>query len=84
MRHFHKEYLGHDDVTDVLTFDFGEIMICPKVAAANARRFKTSTEYEIVLYVIHGLLHLAGYNDHKSGDIKRMRAKEKELLERLL
>ncbi len=84
MRHFNKKYLGHDNVTDVLTFDFGEIMICPQVAAANAKRFKTSTEYELILYVIHSLLHLAGYNDQKSVDIKRMRAKEKELLEHLL
>lgn len=84
MRRFNKKYLGHDEATDVLTFDFGEMMICPKVAAANAKRFKTSTEYELILYVIHGLLHLAGYDDRKPGDIKRMRAKEKKLLERLL
>ncbi len=84
MRAVNKKYLGHDYVTDVLTFDLGEdageIIICPQVASANARAHQTSTENEIILYVVHGILHLAGYDDHKPHDILQMRRMEKELL----
>ena len=83
MRRLNKKYLGHDYVTDVITFDYGEIIICPQVAAANAKQHKTSTEKELVLYAIHGILHLAGYDDHKPKDIKQMRAKEQEILSSL-
>ena len=85
MRAVNKKYLGHDYVTDVLTFDFGknqqgEIIICPRVARAQALAHQTSTENEIILYVIHGILHLAGFDDHKPKDILRMRRMEKKLL----
>ena len=84
MRAINKKYLNHDYVTDVLTFDFGdtcgEIIICPRIACANAKAHQTSTESEIILYVIHGILHLAGFDDHSSRDILQMRRMEKELL----
>jgi len=84
MRAVNKKYLKHDYVTDVLTFklsaDQAEIIICPQVALSNAKAHKTSTEKEIILYVIHGLLHLAGYDDHKSKDILQMRRLENKLL----
>ena len=85
MRAINKKYLKHDHVTDVLTFDFGksqqgEIIICPYVAAVQARSHQTSTENEIILYVMHGILHLAGFDDHRPKDILQMRRMEKELL----
>jgi probable rRNA maturation factor len=84
MRAINKKYLNHDDVTDVLTFDFGdtcgEIIICPHVARLQARAHQTSTENEIVLYVIHGILHLAGFDDHGPRDILQMRRMEEKLL----
>ena len=84
MRAINKKYLNHDYVTDVLTFDLGqstsEIIICPQIAYANAREHRSSTENEIVLYVIHGILHLAGYDDHKPHDTLKMRKMEKELI----
>jgi probable rRNA maturation factor len=84
MRAINKKYLDHDDVTDVLTFDLGEtggeIIICPRVAAAQARAHRTSTENEIILYVVHGILHLAGFDDRKPKDTLQMRRMEKELL----
>ena len=86
MRAINKEYLGHDHATDVLTFDLGdtcgEVIICPRVAAANAKAHQTSTESEIILYVIHGILHLAGFDDHKAKDILQMRRMENKLLGR--
>lgn len=83
MRTINKTHLKHDYVTDVITFDYkssGEIIICPSVAALNARQYANSVESELLLYVIHGLLHLAGFDDHKPSDIARMRRKEEELL----
>jgi rRNA maturation RNase YbeY len=84
MRVINKKYLGHDDKTDVLTFDLGdglgEIIICPQVAAANAAFYKTSTRKEILLYVIHGILHLKGFDDHAPQDIIQMRKMENKLL----
>jgi len=85
MRAIDKKYLGHDYATDVLTFDFGEslqgeIIICPHVASVHAKAHQTSTENEIILYVIHGILHLAGFDDHKPHDTLQMRRMEEELL----
>ena len=86
MRAVNKKYLKHDYVTDVLTFGLGggvgEIIICPQIACANAKEHQTSTEKEIILYVIHGILHLAGYDDHSPKDILQMRSMENKLLER--
>jgi probable rRNA maturation factor len=84
MRSINNKYLKHDYITDVLTFDLGEgqgeIIICPQVAASNAKTHQTSIENEITLYVIHGILHLAGYDDHNPKDILEMRRMETELL----
>ena len=81
MRTLNREYLGHDYATDVITFKHGEIIICPAAAARNAKRFGNSVEWEMMLYVVHGILHLCGYDDHKPADIQRMRKKEKEVLD---
>ena len=84
MRAVNKKYLKHDYATDVLSFALGEgfceMIICPRIACANAKAHQTSTEEEIILYVVHGILHLAGYDDHFSKDIVQMRRMEKELL----
>ena len=86
MRAVNKKYLSHDFVTDVLTFDLGEgqaeIIICPQVAQVNARAHQTSTEKEIILYVVHGILHLAGYDDHNLKDIIEMKQMENKLISR--
>jgi probable rRNA maturation factor len=83
MRAINKKYLKHDYATDVLSFDlgegFGEIIICPQIAYTNAKAHQTSTEKEIVLYVMHGILHLSGFDDHKYEDTIQMRRMEKEL-----
>lgn len=85
MQAINKKYLKHDYVTDVLTFDFedgtAEIVICPQIASRYAKRHQTSTDKEIVLYVVHGILHLAGYDDHSPQDTLKMRRMENELLE---
>ena len=59
----------------------GEVVISAATAYTNARQFNTSPDKEIMLYVIHGILHLLGYDDHSAKDKKRMRGKECELME---
>jgi len=97
IRAFNKKFLNRNYTTDVLAFDmgdqntsikmkavlFGDIIISTDAAIQNARMFKTLVEYEITLYIVHGILHLLGYDDHKREDIKNMRSKEQELLEKL-
>lgn len=87
MRGVNRRYLGHDYVTDIITFDFqgvAELVICPQEALKNARAYQVDLHQELVLYVIHGLLHLAGYDDHSAADIKQMRLWEEKLLKKVL
>ncbi|MDP8213112.1 MAG: rRNA maturation RNase YbeY [Candidatus Zapsychrus exili] len=85
-----KKFLGKTYATDVLAFDFkgdakngaleGDIIISTDAVIKNSKEFKTNVEEEIALYVIHGILHLLGFDDHKKKDTEVMRLKEKELL----
>lgn len=82
-----QKYLRHDYATDVLTFDMGskavleaEIIISAQTAQRNAAEYGVSVKSEIVLYMIHGVLHVLGYDDHTPSGIKKMRRKEAELM----
>ena len=93
MRRLNREYLGHDYVTDVLTFGkrghprvspfYSEIVVCPAVAKRNAKHHDNPVQREIILYVVHGILHLCGYDDHKPEDVERMRQKEQQIMDML-
>lgn len=82
--------MRHDFATDVLTFDWkekasafdidGEIIISVQTAKRNALEYDASVHGEILLYMIHGILHLCGFNDKSLSDVKRMRDKEKQLM----
>lgn len=61
----------------------GDIIISTDAAIQNARKFKTTPAYELGLYVIHGVLHLLGYDDHGPVKTKRMRKREEELSQEL-
>lgn len=71
IRRLNLRYRGSDEPTDVLTFDnsidrgrlLADIVVSTDTAIRNSKIFKTSSHYEIYLYVVHGLLHLAGYQD---------------------
>ncbi|MFN0136187.1 MAG: rRNA maturation RNase YbeY [Phycisphaerae bacterium] len=91
MATLHRQYSGVDGATDVLTFDLGTtnrldeidgtIIVCAAVAEREAR--KLGRAGELALYVTHGILHLAGYDDHDPPDFERMHAREDELLTEL-
>jgi len=72
--------------TDILTFDYGEgqgeLIISVDHAVSQARRYRSTPARELDLYVIHGLLHLRGYDDRTPAQRRRMRAAERRLLAR--
>ena len=87
-----KQYLGHDEPTDVLSFPLsgpgaktleGELVIGAEVAQAQAAERGHPVEAELALYVIHGVLHLCGYDDATEQGAAEMREKEREYLRRL-
>ena len=74
--------------TDILTFPFdglagGELIISTERAIEHARRYRTTPTRELALYVIHGILHLHGYDDRTPRQRARMRAAERRLLNRI-
>lgn len=68
----HLRFMDIPDATDVITFEHGEIHISVETARAQAREYGNTMERELVLYVIHGLLHLAGYEDALSDEAAEM------------
>ena len=58
----------------------GEIIISIDAALKQSKMYDAPLEKEITLYIIHGILHLQGYDDHRLTDVRRMRKKEEELL----
>ncbi len=83
--------LGHNWLTDVITFEIersnesleAEIYISVDRAKENAQRFKQDFELELVHLVVHGVLHLAGYDDKNEAKKKRMRIRERWYLAEL-
>ena len=76
----HKEFCGLAGPTDVLTFQHGEIVISAETAARQARIFHSNPMAEIQLYLLHGLLHLAGFDDVTAHQKKRMQRLQSKLL----
>ena len=68
----HRRFLNDPTETDVITFDHGEIIVCADVAEKKAAEFGHSTEAELLLYIVHGLLHLAGYKDKTNSEFNEM------------
>jgi len=61
----------------------GEIFICVDEAVLQARRFRTSWQSEIVRYLVHGILHLLGFDDANAGVRRKMKREENRRLRRL-
>lgn len=59
---------------------WGEIYVCLPVAERAAQEHRTSVSFEVILYIIHGLLHLAGFDDHTDSDRRRMRRREMQIM----
>lgn len=78
-----QKYLSHDYFTDIITFDYcegevisGDLFISVDSVRENALEYGTDFKEELNRVIVHGVLHLIGYDDHTPKDIKQMRAKE--------
>ena len=80
MSRLHHQFLGQEGATDVLTFQHGEIFISVGTAKRNARTFATSLVHELELYIVHGLLHLNGFDDRTSADARTMKEVQEKIL----
>ncbi len=87
MAELNENYHATAGPTDILTFDYGEgqgeLIISVEHAMSHARRFRTTLRHELALYIVHGILHLHGYNDVTPRERRRMRAAERRLMVRL-
>jgi rRNA maturation RNase YbeY len=82
-----KQYLKHHYHTDIITFNYsgsndnldGELFISIHEAIANSLKYDVSLDNELVRLVIHGVLHLVGYDDKKAAEKKKMKLEEDRL-----
>jgi probable rRNA maturation factor len=86
-----ETFLQHEGSTDVITFDHaekrkyfhGELFICVEEAVLQAKEFGTSWQSEVMRYIVHGVLHLLGYDDLKPHLRRVMKREENRLVRRL-
>lgn len=96
MAQMNKQFLDHEGSTDVITFDYregygepaktdlnGEIFISVPDAIAQSRIYKRPWEEELIRYMVHGVLHLRGFDDLEPAKRKKMKAAEERLLKKL-
>ncbi|MEM8885477.1 MAG: rRNA maturation RNase YbeY [Planctomycetota bacterium] len=83
MAELHERFLGKQGPTDVLSFPHGEIVVSADTAAREAKARGIPPLHELVLYVVHGALHLAGYEDRSPKAARRMRQAERKILDEL-
>jgi probable rRNA maturation factor len=80
MSRLHRQFLGQTGPTDVLTFQHGEIFISVATAKRHARAFGNSLTRELQLYIVHGLLHLNGFDDRTQPGARRMEKMQAKIL----
>jgi probable rRNA maturation factor len=94
IKSLHQQLFNNPTVTDCITCPIdppnqkpycllGEVFVCPQVAISYAKEHNLDANEELILYVIHGFLHLIGYDDMNEKDEKLMRKMERESIEHL-
>ena len=89
MSRLHHQFLGIKGPTDVLAFEqrrpfLGDVVLSAETAQRRAPEFGNRWDKELLLYLIHGILHLLGFRDAPSKEKKKMHAKEEKILNQLL
>lgn len=79
----HVEFMSIEGATDVITFDHGEILISTDTAEVQGEENGHSIERETALYLVHGLLHLAGYADKGEEAFAQMAKLQERILARI-
>jgi len=90
IQQFNRDFLQHDYPTDTISFPIedrrdeghleGEVLVCTEIAKERAKEFGWSAEEELLLYIIHGMLHLTGFDDGLPEQQAMMQEKEREYL----
>lgn len=90
MTRMNEAYLRHKGSTDVITFDYrdagrpdglaGELFVCLDEASVQAPRFRATWQNELVRYIVHGILHLCGFDDKTADARKKMKREEDRLM----
>jgi rRNA maturation RNase YbeY len=88
LREINVKHLKSDYYTDIITFDYaempeeieGELCISIDRVSENAEKFRVTKKEELYRVIIHGILHLAGENDHHKDEKERMQEKENQYL----
>ena len=83
MASLHRKFLNQSGPTDVITFSHGEIFISAETAQRHARQFGNSLTRELQLYIVHGLLHLHGFDDRDEAGSRKMKAIQRRVLGRI-
>ncbi len=90
----HKEFFDDPTITDCISFPMdaeqqagycylGDVFVCPKQAILYSTEAGLDPYREVTLYIVHGLLHLLGYDDINPVDRQKMRAKEQKYMKLL-
>ena len=82
MSELHRRFMRIDGPTDVITFQHGEIFISVETARRQARAHQTSLAHELRLYLVHGLLHLHGFDDHSLVSGRLMGSVQEKIVDR--
>ena len=86
----HQTFLNDPSATDVMAFPYhdddccGELLVNVEMALRRAPEFSHGPVHELLLYVVHGTLHLLGFDDHQPRDIENMRAAEQNILQQAI
>ncbi len=87
MQQINREQLGHDYPTDVISFPLeddpvlmGDVVVSAETARREAAARGHPAYHELVLYAVHGVMHLLGFDDHSPADRRRMRRAERAAL----
>ena len=76
----HRKFLGQSGATDVMTFQHGEIFISVDTARRQAGAFENPLVCELKLYIVHGLLHLHGFDDRTPAEVRKMKKAQEKIL----
>jgi len=93
IKKLNRRYFNKNRATDVISFPLkdkfapgflGEVIISVEKAVSNAALYNSSVDNEIILYIVHGILHLLGWRDYTKKERLKMERKQKEILNKIM
>ena len=83
IRRINKKFLKHDYATDVISFETGDVVVSADTARRVAKELGIPAKEELARYLVHGTLHLLGYDDKNRKDFERMHKRQEMIVSRL-